>query len=79
MSGMPLLDISDDVIALAETLIAKGPLLPKAGDDAFHLALAAVHGMDFFVTWNCKHLANAQLQAALSEVLKRMKRSMRRH
>lgn len=67
--GMPLLDITDDVIVLAEALINDGPLPLKAGDDAFHLALAAVHGMDFLVTWNCKHLANAQLQAALSDVL----------
>ena len=69
VSEIPLLDITDDVIALADALIAEGPLPPKAGDDAFHLALAAVHGMDFLVTWNCKHLANAQLQAAICTLL----------
>jgi hypothetical protein len=35
-------------------------LMPsEAGGDAFHLALASLHSMDFLLTWNCQHLANA--------------------
>ena len=32
----------------------------KAPSDALHIAIAAVHGMDYLVTWNCKHFANAR-------------------
>ena len=35
-------------------------LLPSGSDgDAYHLAMASLHGMRFLLTWNCKHLANA--------------------
>ncbi len=34
--------------------------MPKdPGGDALHLAVASFHKCDFLVTWNCKHLANA--------------------
>jgi hypothetical protein len=37
-------------------------IIPKrAGTDAIHIALAAVHGVDFLLTWNCKHIANAAI------------------
>ena len=43
---------------LADTLIHEAGLPPKAEADAAHMALAAVHGMDYLLTWNCKHIAN---------------------
>ena len=67
--SLAVLDITEDVVALAEKLISEGPLPREAADDAFHIALAAVHGMDFLLTWNCTHLANAQLLGAISAVL----------
>lgn len=47
--------------ALARQLIAAGGLPPKAASDALHIAVAAVHGMDYLVTWNCRHIANARM------------------
>ena len=41
----------------------------KAADDALHLAIAAVHGIDFLLTWNCRHLANAEIMGAMAHVL----------
>jgi len=40
----------------------------KAQNDALHIAIAAVHGMEFLVTWNCKHIANAVTLPAVYEV-----------
>lgn len=40
----------------------------KAPEDAAHIAIATVHGMDFVLTWNCKHIANARLQKAIEVV-----------
>jgi len=40
-------------------------LPPDAIEDAFHIALASVHGIDFLVTWNCAHLANAERMGAI--------------
>jgi predicted nucleic acid-binding protein len=47
--------------ALAKRLLAVGGLPSKAASDALHIAIATVHGMDYLVTWNCKHIANARM------------------
>lgn len=46
---------------LARNLLAAGGLPHKAASDALHIAIAAVHGMDYLVSWNCKHIANARM------------------
>jgi hypothetical protein len=46
---------------LAERLLAEGALPPKAKVDALHLAVATVNRMQYLITWNCAHLANAAL------------------
>ncbi|HKR62595.1 MAG TPA: type II toxin-antitoxin system VapC family toxin [Thermoanaerobaculia bacterium] len=47
--------------SLARKLLAAGGLPAKASSDALHIAVATVHGMDYLVTWNCKHIANARM------------------
>jgi hypothetical protein len=61
VKGIPLLDIRDDVLDLAAGLLALRIIPRKAGTDAVHIALAAVHGVDFLLTWNCRHIANAAI------------------
>jgi len=59
ISGMESLHISDEAVTLAEALVSEGPIPSEYGEDALHIALCAVNGIDFLVTWNCRHLANA--------------------
>jgi hypothetical protein len=40
----------------------------RAAEDASHIAIAAVHGMDYLLTWNCKHIANAQMQKTVAGI-----------
>ena len=47
--------------ALAEAFLATGALPRHARTDAAHLALATAAGADYLLTWNCRHLANAQI------------------
>ena len=68
MKDLPLLDINDDVTSLAATLVASLALPAKASTDAAHIALAAVHGMHFLMTWNCTHIANAEMAVAIERV-----------
>ena len=58
LMAIPLLDISERVIEVAEDLIVSGIIPKKASDDAYHSACAAVHRMDYLLTWNCAHIAN---------------------
>jgi len=53
--------------ALARKLVAAGGLPMKAASDALHIGVAAVHGMDYLVTWNCKHIANARMLRFVTE------------
>jgi predicted nucleic acid-binding protein len=69
VASVPVLAVTEDVAELAERLIDDGPIPREAADDALHIAVAAVHGIDFLLTWNCKHLANAQFRGAVSQVL----------
>jgi predicted nucleic acid-binding protein len=59
LQGLPLLDITPEVAELASSILASRKIPRKAATDAAHIAVAAVHGMDFLVTWNCVHIANA--------------------
>jgi hypothetical protein len=67
LDGIAILEVSDKVTSLAELLIARSVVPPRAAADAAHIAVAAVHGMDFLMTWNCAHLANAMMVAQIAE------------
>lgn len=58
VAAFDILEVSLEVEGLAATYMEVLQIPPKAEADALHLALAAWHGLDFMVTWNCKHLAN---------------------
>jgi hypothetical protein len=48
-------------------LVATRTIPKKASTDALHIAIAAVNGIDFLLTWNCKHLANANIRRKIDE------------
>ena len=50
-----------DAEELTQAIMDAGVLPEKAVRDAAHIAVAAVHGVDYLLTWNCRHLANAQI------------------
>ncbi|MBC7970402.1 MAG: type II toxin-antitoxin system VapC family toxin [Verrucomicrobia bacterium] len=66
--NFPLLEVTESVEDLADQFMARSNLPPKASDDAVHIALATVNGLDYLLTWNCKHIANAQIRKKLLEV-----------
>ncbi|EGV15983.1 type II toxin-antitoxin system VapC family toxin [Thiocapsa marina] len=59
IAGVPLLQVSENVRLLAIALIDSHALPQKAEADAYHVALAAVNGVEYLLTWNCTHIANA--------------------
>lgn len=68
LRGVPLLELNQAVRELAAQFLARSNLPPKADIDAIHIAAATVHGLDYLLTWNCKHIANAQIQGKLAEI-----------
>ena len=63
-----LLELNQSVLDLAEQFLERSSLPAKADVDAVHIAASTVHGMDYLLTWNCKHIANAQIQRKLAEI-----------
>lgn len=63
---LPLLDLTPEVAVLASAMLDGGCVPRRAATDAAHIAVAAVHRMDFLVTWNCVHIANAAIARALA-------------
>ncbi|MCI5226302.1 MAG: PIN domain-containing protein [Candidatus Electrothrix sp. AX2] len=68
LDGIPELHITDTARELAQLLIVKRQLPAKAHLDALHIAVAAANGMDYLLTWNCRHIANATLQHAIRNI-----------
>ena len=62
LRGIPVLAVTPGAIALARRLVRRGPIPERAEVDALHIATAPVHGMDYLVTWNCRHIANAMMR-----------------
>ena len=59
LQEIPELKIDEEVQKLAELLISKGGMPNTAEADALHVAVAAVHRIDYLLTWNCRHIDNA--------------------
>ena len=60
--NLPSLSISEEAIALARNLVQRAGLPARAAADALHISLAACHGIDYLLTWNSTHIANAELR-----------------
>jgi hypothetical protein len=68
IENMPFLEITEEAVALAKDLVRIGPLPEKAEVDALHIAIAVTNRVDYLLTWNCKHLANAALRGRIERV-----------
>ena len=67
---LPLLDAGQGTMLLADELIRRRLLPSRAATDAAHLAIATASRMDVLVTWNCAHLANADLLIGVGRFLR---------
>ena len=68
LQGIPLLQVTDEAKELARKILSSGILPATADRDAAHIALASVYEMDILLSWNCRHIANAAIQARLRKL-----------
>lgn len=69
LNGLPILEITLECKELAAEIMKRAFLPEKADVDALHIAVAALNGIDYLLTWNCKHIANASLRRIIERVL----------
>ncbi len=70
LSGLPILEIDAESRQLAGKILREVPLPAKAEVDALHIAISAINGTDYLLTWNCAHIANPSLRRRIEEVLR---------
>lgn len=66
---IPAIDVSDRAKVLAKDLVAKRAVPTSSEEDALHIAIAAAAGMDYLLTWNFKHINNAETKADIASVI----------
>ena len=66
--GLLILSATEEAQTLASSLLSAAAMPRKAAIDAAHVAIAAVHGMHFLMTWNCAHIANAVMRPKIEAV-----------
>lgn len=71
VNDFPVLEVTEDAELLTRAILASHAISPRAVRDAAHIAVAAVNDMDYLLTWNCTHLANAQIIRRISVVCNR--------
>ncbi len=60
LRGLPLLNMTPDTARFAAALVQQGLIPAKAADDALHIAVSALNGVRYLLTWNFTHIANAE-------------------
>ena len=60
LDEIPLLAITNEVLSFSEKIIIAGAIPKSAIGDSLHVALSAVHGIDYLLTWNYRHIDNAE-------------------
>lgn len=70
LEDLPALDLTEEARDLAAKLVGPGKIPPEYYEDALHIAVATVNGIDFLLTWNLTHIANATLRRTYEEVIR---------
>lgn len=71
IANIPILAITDHAEELASILIVEGPIPEKSPEDALHISIATVNGIDYLVTWNFAHINNAQIKSRIVSTIEK--------
>jgi len=75
ISRIDYLEINDEIEEIVEVYIANHLMPQDVVGDALHLAIASFHKMDYLLTWNCSHLANANKEKHVRRINERLRLS----
>ncbi|WP_328985178.1 type II toxin-antitoxin system VapC family toxin [Thiorhodovibrio winogradskyi] len=71
LDGIALLPHAPEIVTLADEIMSLGVLPEKAQVDALHIAAVSHHEIQYLLTWNCKHIANAKILPRIHDLLAR--------
>jgi len=67
--GIDILEVDRKVLRLTDKIMETGLIPSKAQTDAAHIAVAARHNVEYLLTWNCTHIANAEILSRINYVV----------
>jgi hypothetical protein len=67
LEGIPVLGLNADIDAIANQLLQASAVPAKARIDAIHIAVATINRMEYLVTWNLAHIANAAIRGKIEQ------------
>jgi hypothetical protein len=69
LAGIPLLPLDPGIADIADEIMSRAILPERARTDALHIAIVAYHRIQYLLTWNCRHIANARILPRIHAVL----------
>lgn len=69
LAGIPLLPLDPAIADIADEIMSRAILPERARTDALHIAAVAHHRIQYLLTWNCRHIANARILPRIHNVL----------
>ncbi|MDG4563280.1 MAG: type II toxin-antitoxin system VapC family toxin [Candidatus Competibacter sp.] len=69
IADLPVLDVNAAAENLARQLVDQKLIPATSAEDALHIALATINGMDFLLTWNFRHINNAEMKARITAAI----------
>jgi len=71
LKDIAFLETSFEAEKIAHELLSQKILPKKAADDALHIGIATVNGMNYILTWNFKHIAKAETREGVEAICRR--------
>ena len=68
LEGIAEIPIDEEVLDLTDKLISQGGIPSSAEADALHISVAAVHSIDYLLTWNFRHIDNAATKPIIHSI-----------
>lgn len=68
LNNISLIAMETEALKLADSFLREAVLPRKATEDALHIATSVTNGIDFLLTWNCKHIANATMRTKIEKI-----------
>lgn len=69
VADLPVLELTEQILELARSLLERGPIPEDSFEDALHIAVAAVNGIHFLITWNYHHINNPHMRPGIVRVV----------
>jgi hypothetical protein len=69
LQNISLLSLNQETFELADLIVARQALSEEAHADAVHISVAIIFEMDYLLSWNCRHIANAEIQKKIAQII----------